>query len=80
MATYGTASWLFNEQLGLKLPRTIDRNNKESLISFYKRVQGIENKINEKIRRHTGSSVTGLWQKENKSKPHQVQHNQHILP
>ena len=75
MPTYGTSSWLFNEQLKLGLPKTILRNQNENIGAFYRRVQGIENKINEKIRKHVESSVTGIWQKENKLRTRQIHHN-----
>jgi len=75
MSIYGTASWLFNEQLKLGLPKTIFRNEREVVGAFYRRVQGIENRINEKIRKHVGSSVTGIWQKENKLRTKQIHHN-----
>lgn len=73
MPTYGTASYLFAEKVGL--PKTIDRYEKETLLAYRKRVNSVLLGIEAKIRKIHGMSDTGVWKKDKFDNTHVVRHD-----
>ena len=73
MPTYGTPSYLFAERVGL--PKRIDRNAGELLISYSKRVNRVKLSIDSKIRSIHGMNDTGIWNKDRFDNAHVVRHD-----
>ncbi len=74
MPTYGTLSYLYAEQVGL--PRTIIREENETILAFRKRVNRIKLPIESKLRKiGQSNNDSGLWEKDKHNKKNQVSHD-----
>ena len=74
MPTYGTLSYLYAEKVGL--PRTIHREENETILAFRKRVNRIKLSIEMKLRKSgVVSNETGVWEKDLNMKGNQVNHD-----
>ena len=70
---YGTPSYLFAERVGL--PRTVDRNHNESVLSFRKRANQIKLRIERDIRKIHPVANTGIWKKDRYSPVRNIEHS-----